>query len=207
MSEATKDILDDQEDAADEVVEQKPLSPFDLPGGWYVIHSYSGYENKVKANLETRVKSMHLEDKIFDVAIPMEDVVEYKGGKKVTVQRKKFPGYVLVRMYLDDDSWYAVRNTPGVTGFVGSGIKPTPLARREVERFLGVQEEEETKKAPRFKPAWEIGENVRVVTGPFADFNGVIEDMNVDQQKVTVLVNIFGRDTPVELGFGDIQKQ
>jgi transcriptional antiterminator NusG len=184
-----------------------PVSPFDLPGDWYVIHSYSGYENKVKANLETRTRSMHMEDRIFEVAIPMEDVVEFKGGKKVTTPKKVFPGYILVRMYLDDDSWYAVRNTPGVTGFVGSGIKPTPLARREVERFLGVQEEEEMKKAPRFKPAWEIGENVRVVTGPFADFNGVIEDMNVDQQKVTVLVNIFGRDTPVELGFGDIQKQ
>ncbi len=173
-----------------------------------MIHSYSGYENKVKANLETRTRSMHMEDRIFEVAIPMEDVVEFKGGKKVTTPRKVFPGYILVRMYLDDDSWYAVRNTPGVTGFVGSGVKPTPLARREVERFLGVQEaEEEKKKLPRFKPAWEIGENVRVVTGPFADFNGVIEDMNVDQQKVTVLVNIFGRDTPVELGFDDIQKQ
>ena len=185
----------------------RPVSPYDLPGDWYVIHSYSGYENKVKVNLETRTRSMHMEDRIFEVAIPMEDVVEFKGGKKVTTPKKVFPGYILVRMYLDDDSWYAVRNTPGVTGFVGSGIKPTPLARREVERFLGVQEEEETKKAPRFKPAWEIGENVRVVTGPFADFNGVIEDMNIDQQKVTVLVNIFGRDTPVELGFGDIQKQ
>jgi len=118
-----------------------------------------------------------------------------------------FPGYLLVRMYLDDASWYAVRNTPGVTGFVGSGVKPTPLSRREVERFLGVQEVEAKKKAPRFKPAWEVGETVRVVTGPFADFNGVIEDMDIDQQKVTVLVNIFGRDTPVELGFGDIQKQ
>jgi transcriptional antiterminator NusG len=204
-----------EEQQADEVVAEeepvveapRPVSPFDLPGDWYVIHSYSGYENKVKANLETRTRSMHMEDRIFEVAIPMEDVVEFKGGKKVTTPKKVFPGYILVRMYLDDDSWYAVRNTPGVTGFVGSGIKPTPLARREVERFLGVQEEEETKKAPRFKPAWEIGENVRVVTGPFADFNGVIEDMNVDQQKVTVLVNIFGRDTPVELGFGDIQKQ
>ncbi len=184
-----------------------PVSPYDLAGDWYVIHSYSGYENKVKANLETRTRSMHMEDRIFEVAIPMEDVVEFKGGKKVTTPKKVFPGYILVRMYLDDDSWYAVRNTPGVTGFVGSGIKPTPLARREVERFLGVQEEEEKKKAPRFKPAWEIGENVRVVTGPFADFNGVIEAMNVDQQKVTVLVNIFGRDTPVELGFDDIQKQ
>jgi len=192
-----------------EVVEEtpRPMSPYDLPGDWYVIHSYSGYENKVKANLETRTRSMHMEDRIFEVAIPMEDVVEFKGGKKVTTPKKVFPGYILVRMYLDDDSWYAVRNTPGVTGFVGSGIKPTPLARREVERFLGVQEEEEKKKAPRFKPAWEIGENVRVVAGPFADFNGVIEAMNVDQQKVTVLVNIFGRDTPVELGFDDIQKQ
>jgi transcriptional antiterminator NusG len=178
-----------------------------LPGDWYVVHSYSGYENKVKANLESRARSMHIEDRIFEVVIPMEDVVEFKAGRKVTVPKKVFPGYLLVRMYLDDASWYAVRNTPGVTGFVGSGVKPTPLSRREVERFLGVQEIEAKKKAPRFKPAWEVGETVRVVTGPFADFNGVIEDMDIDQQKVTVLVNIFGRDTPVELGFGDIQKQ
>jgi transcriptional antiterminator NusG len=183
-----------------------PASPYDMPGDWYVIHSYSGYENKVKANLETRIQSMHMEDRIFEVHIPMEDVVEFKAGKKVTVPKKVFPGYILVRMTLDDDSWYAVRNTPGVTGFVaGNAQKPTPLSRREVERFLGVQEEEEKAK-PRFKPEWEVGEQVRVVTGPFADFNGVIEDMNVDQQKVVVLVNIFGRDTPVELGFEDIQK-
>jgi transcriptional antiterminator NusG len=190
-----------------EIVEERPISPYDLPGDWYVVHSYSGYENKVKANLESRARSMHIEDRIFEVVIPMEDVVEFKAGRKVTVPKKVFPGYLLVRMYLDDASWYAVRNTPGVTGFVGSGVKPTPLSRREVERFLGVQEVEAKKKAPRFKPAWEIGETVRVVTGPFADFNGVIEDMDIDQQKVTVLVNIFGRDTPVELGFGDIQKQ
>jgi transcriptional antiterminator NusG len=190
-----------------ETVEERPVSPYDLPGDWYVVHSYSGYENKVKANLESRARSMHIEDRIFEVVIPMEDVVEFKAGRKVTVPKKVFPGYLLVRMYLDDASWYAVRNTPGVTGFVGSGVKPTPLSRREVERFLGVQEVEAKKKAPRFKPAWEVGETVRVVTGPFADFNGVIEDMDVDQQKVTVLVNIFGRDTPVELGFGDIQKQ
>ncbi|HEU4917968.1 MAG TPA: transcription termination/antitermination protein NusG [Acidimicrobiia bacterium] len=183
-----------------------PASPYDMPGDWYVIHSYSGYENKVKANLETRIQSMHMEDRIFEVHIPMEDVVEFKGGKKVTVPKKVFPGYILVRMTLDDDSWYAVRNTPGVTGFVaGNAQKPTPLSRREVERFLGVQEEEEKAK-PRFRPEWEVGEQVRVVTGPFADFNGVIEDMNVDQQKIVVLVNIFGRDTPVELGFEDIQK-
>ncbi len=209
----TTEILDETAESeeaastpeAEEAVPQ-PVSPYDLPGDWYVIHSYSGYENKVKANLETRIRSMHLEDLIYEVAIPMEPVVEIKAGKKVTVQKKVFPGYILVRLVLNDDSWYAVRNTPGVTGFVGSGTKPTPLSRREVERFLGVQEEEEKAK-PRFKPAWEVGETVRVVTGPFADFNGVIEDMNVDQSKVRVLVNIFGRDTPVELGFEDIQKQ
>jgi len=194
------------EEAEEEPVLPPPASPYDLPGDWYVIHSYSGYENKVKANLETRIQSMHMEDRIFEVHIPMEDVVEFKGGKKVTVPKKVFPGYILVRMTLDDDSWYAVRNTPGVTGFVaGNAQKPTPLSRREVERFLGVQEEEEKGK-PRFKPEWDVGEQVRVVTGPFADFNGVIEELNVDQQKVVVLVNIFGRDTPVELGFEDIQK-
>ncbi|MEX1092269.1 MAG: transcription termination/antitermination protein NusG, partial [Acidimicrobiia bacterium] len=187
-------------------VEEPPVSPFDLPGDWYVIHSYSGYENKVKVNLESRIQSMHMEDRIYEVHIPMEDVVEIKAGKKVTVNKKVFPGYILVRMTLDDDSWYAVRNTPGVTGFVaGNAQKPTPLSRREVERFLGVQKEEEKGK-PRFKPDWEFGEQVRVVTGPFADFNGVIEEINIDQQKIVVLVNIFGRDTPVELGFDDIQK-
>ena len=190
----------------EEAAPQISASPYDMPGDWYVIHSYSGYENKVKANLETRIQSMHMEDRIFEVHIPMEDMVEFKGGKKQTVSKKVFPGYILVRMTLDDDSWYAVRNTPGVTGFVaGNAQKPTPLSRREVERFLGVQEEEEKAK-PRFKPEWEVGEQVRVVTGPFADFNGVIEDMNIDQQKIVVLVNIFGRDTPVELGFEDIQK-
>jgi len=197
---------EESSEAEDSLPAPKPASPYDLPGDWYVIHSYSGYENKVKANLETRIQSMHMGDRIFEVHIPMEDVVEFKAGKKVTVPKKVFPGYILVRMSLDDDSWYAVRNTPGVTGFVaGNAQKPTPLSRREVERFLGVQEEEEKVK-PRFKPEWEVGEQVRVVTGPFADFNGVIEDMNVDQQKVVVLVNIFGRDTPVELGFEDIQK-
>jgi len=182
-----------------------PSSPYDLPGAWFVIHSYSGYENKVKANLTTRISSMHMEDSIFDVVIPMEDVVEIKGGRKVTVPRKQFPGYLLVRMYLDDDSWGVVRNTPGVTGFVGSGTKPTPLSRREVERILGVRKDEE-KKAPRFKPDWEVGETVRVIEGPFADFNGVIEDINLDQSKVRVLVDIYGRETPVELNFEQIQK-
>jgi transcriptional antiterminator NusG len=205
---ATADASEDAvaDDVLEEVEVPTPASPYDLSGDWYVIHSYSGYENKVKLNLETRIQSMHMEDRIFEVHIPMEDVVEFKAGKKITVPKKVFPGYILVRMTLDDDSWYAVRNTPGVTGFVaGNAQKPTPLSRREVERFLGVQEEEEKGK-PRFKPDWEVGEQVRVVTGPFADFNGIIENINVDQQKIVVLVNIFGRDTPVELGFEDIQK-
>jgi transcription termination/antitermination protein NusG len=208
MAELTEAIETEEADILEEeVVAERPLSPYDLPGAWYVVHSYSGYEKKVKANLETRVRSMHLEDKVFDVVIPMEDVVEYKGGKKVTVERKKFPGYVLVRMYMDDDSWYAVRNTPNVTGFVGSGTKPSPLSRKEVEHILGVAKEEGTKKSkPTFKPAWEVGETVRVVEGPFADFNGVIEDINVDQSTVRVLVDIFGRETPVELNFDQIIK-
>ncbi len=202
MAETTPD------DVLEEIEEEEAppqVSPYDMPGDWYVIHSYSGYENKVKVNLESRMKSMHLEDRIHEVVIPMEDVVEIRNGKRVTVSKKVFPGYILVRLVLDDDSWYAVRNTPGVTGFVGGNNKPTPLSRREVERFLGFQKEEDKPK-PRFKPEWEVGEVVRVVTGPFADFNGKIEGIDLDQSKVTVLVNIFGRDTPVELGFEDIHK-
>jgi transcriptional antiterminator NusG len=199
-------VVDAEQEATAFPIPVEPQSPYDLPGAWYVVHSYSGYENKVKANLETRIKSMHLEDKVFDVQIPMEEVVEFKAGRKVNVMRKKFPGYILVRLYMDDDSWYAVRNTPGVTGFVGNAQKPTPLSRREVERILGVRKDEEEKKEPRFKPAWEVGETVRVVEGPFADFNGVIEDINVDQSKVRVLVDIFGRETPVELNFDQIVK-
>ena len=197
----------EEEEEPEPPVDTGPASPYDLPGDWFVIHSYSGYENKVKANLETRIHSMHMEGEIFDVHIPMEDVVEIKGGRKVTVPKKVFPGYILVRMYLSDDSWFAVRNTPGVTGFVGSGTKPVPLSRREVERILGVKKEEAVgKAAPRFQPAWGVGETVRVVDGPFADFNGVIEEINLDQSKVRVLVNIFGRETPVELNFEQIVK-
>jgi len=197
---------DEEQEQQEGQVAVKTLSPYDLPGSWYVVHSYSGYENKVRANLESRIKSMHMENQIFDVMIPMEDVVEFKGGRKVTVPKKVFPGYILVRLYMDEDAWFVVRNTPGVTGFVGSGTKPTPLSRREVERILGVDKPDEEKKAPRFKPDWEVGETVRVVEGPFADFNGMIEDINVDQSKVRVLVDIFGRETPVELSFEQIQK-
>jgi len=203
--EAAETAVGEDGEEEEEAEALPPASPYDLPGGWYVVHSYSGYENKVQANLGTRIKSMHMEDSIFDIVIPMEEVVEIKAGRKVTVDRKQFPGYILVRMYMDDDSWGVVRNTPGVTGFVGSGTKPTPLPRREVERILGVRKDEE-KKAPRFKPDWEVGETVRVIDGPFADFNGIIEDINMDQSKVRVLVDIFGRETPVELNFEQIQK-
>jgi transcriptional antiterminator NusG len=184
-------------------------SPYDRSGRWYVVHTYAGYENKVKSNLASRVRSMTVEDRIFEVVIPMEDVIEFKNGRKVVVQKKVFPGYLLVRMDLDDHAWYVVRNTPGVTGFVGSGAKPTPLSRREVEDILGTGVKEEGpqgEKKVRPRLEYEVGEQVRVVTGPFADFNGVISEIDVDRSKLKVLVNIFGRETPIELEFGDVAK-
>jgi transcriptional antiterminator NusG len=182
-------------------------SPYDRPGQWFVVHSYAGYENKVKSNLESRIASMNMEERIFEVVIPVEDVIEFKNGKKVVVQKKVFPGYLLVRCELDDDSWYVVRNTPGVTGFVGPGTKPTPLSRKEVETFLQVVapgEEPPKKTKPRLE--YEVGESVRVKEGPFADFTGTIAEINEDQLKLKVLVNIFGRETPVELEFAQVAK-
>ena len=181
--------------------------PYDLPGEWFVLNAQSGHEKKVKTNILTRLKNLHLEEKVFEVVIPTDEVVEIRNGKKVNVEKKTFPGYVLVRMDLDDETWYQIRNTPSVIGFVGSGKMPISLSRREIERILGTNEEVEIKKeSPKFKPDFETGETVRVTTGPFADFNGIIEEINLDQSKVTVLVNIFGRETPVELGFTDIVK-
>jgi len=150
---------------------------------------------------------MQMQDKIFDVHIPMEDVMEIKGGKKQVVQKKIFPGYLLVKMVYDNDSWYVVRNTPGVTGFVssGTGTKPTPLSRKEVEKILAVKAEEK-QKAPRYRLEFEEGDTVRIIAGPFADFNGTISEINVDQSKLKVLVNIFDRETPVELGFHQVAK-
>jgi transcriptional antiterminator NusG len=195
------------EDDEPEPERVKVESPFDRPGQWFVVHSYAGYENKVKSNLESRIASMNMEDRIFEVVIPVEDVIEFKGGKKVVVQKKMFPGYLLVRCELDDDSWYVVRNTPGVTGFVGLGAKPTPLARKDVETFLQVPPEgEEVVKKTRPRLAYEMGETVRVRQGPFADFSGQIAEINEDQLKLKVLVNIFGRETPVELEFAEVAK-
>jgi transcriptional antiterminator NusG len=205
------DVVDPEAEGDDvEADEPREPSPFDRPGDWYVVHTYAGYENKVKSNLTNRIRSMHVEERIFEVVIPMEDVIEFKGGSRRVVQKKVFPGYLLVRQDLDDDSWYVVRNTPGVTGFVGpSGSKPTPLSRREVEDILGVEKPEGTptaEKKVRPRVEFEEGEQVRVTTGPFADFNGSISEIDVDRSKLKVLVNIFGRETPVELEFGQVAK-
>ena len=197
---AAKKATDDEDEFFDEVV----VPPTERPGDWFVIHTYAGYENKVKANLSSRISSMNVEDRIFEVVIPMEDVMEIKQGKKQVVQKKVFPGYLLTRMYLDDDSWYVVRNTPGVTGFVGSGAKPTPLSDREIDKILGVKAEDKKKLKPRLE--FEEQESVRVTSGPFANFTGSISEINVDQSKLKVLVNIFGRETPVELGFDQVAK-
>jgi len=200
----------DVTDLDDEEVVRAPRepSPYDKPGDWFVVHTYAGYENKVKQNLASRVRSMNVEEQIFDVVIPMEDVIEFKGGRKVVAQKKLFPGYLYVRMALDDDSWYVVRNTPGVTGFVGNGARPTPLSRKEVEDVLGtgVKAEAGTEKKVRPRLDFEVGEQVRVTQGPFADFNGAISDIDVARSKLTVLVNIFGRETPVELELGQVAK-
>ncbi|MHB8219007.1 MAG: transcription termination/antitermination protein NusG [Acidimicrobiales bacterium] len=191
----------------DDVDEPAP-SAYDRPGRWYVVHTYSGYENKVTSNLKNVVASRGMEDKVFEVVIPMEDVVELKGGKRVTVQKKVFPGYLLVRCDLDDDTWGAIRNTPGVTGFVGPGTKPTPLSRREVESILQVKADGVEAPAKRSRPRaeYEVNETVRVKEGPFADFSGQIAEINEDQLKLKVLVNIFGRETPVELDFSQVAK-
>ncbi len=182
-------------------------SPYDRPGNWYVVHTYAGYENKVKSNLESRISSMNMEERIYEVIVPMEDVVEFKNGKKTVVSKKVFPGYLLTRCDLNDEAWAVVRNTPGVTGFVGPGTKPTPLSRAEVESILTVKPtgDEGTKKArPRLEH--EVGETVRVKEGPFAEFAGQVAEINEDQMKLKVLVNIFGRETPVELEFSQVAK-
>ncbi len=199
-------------DTADDELEETPAPPesaYDRPGRWFVIHSYAGYENKVKSNLESRIASMNMEERIFEVVIPMEDVIEIKNGKKQVVSKKVFPGYLMVRLELDDDSWYVVRNTPGVTGFVGLGARPTPLSRKEVEGILQVKVEDGESPGPRkSRPRleYELGESVRVKEGPFADFSGTIAEINEDQLKLKVLVNIFGRETPVELDFAQVAK-
>ena len=199
------DVYEDEEEDEGPIFE----SPYDRPGRWYVVHTYSGYENKVKGNLENVIVSRGMEDSVFEIVIPMEDVVEVKNGKKVTVSKKVFPGYILVRCDLDDDAWGAIRGTPGVTGFVGPGTRPVPLSRKEVEGILQVEVvggEQAPAKRSRPRLEYEIDETVRVKEGPFADFSGQIAEINEDQLKLKVLVNIFGRETPVELEFSQVAK-
>ncbi len=194
-----------------ETADVEPVDdPNKRPGKWFVVHTQSGYEKKVTANLNARIQSMNMEDKIYEIVIPMEEVDEYKNGKKQTVMKKVFPGYLLVRCEMDDESWYCVRNTPGITGFVGQqqkGQKPTPLSRREVKTFL-TPKTEGVEAAPRRKAKldYEEGESVRVKEGPFADFTGEIAEINADHMKLKVLVNIFGRETLVEMDFSQVAK-
>ncbi len=167
---------------------------------WYVIHTYSGYENKVKANLEKKVKSMGMENEIFRIMVPMEDEIEIKDGKKKISKKKVFPGYVLVEMIVNDRSWYVVRNTPGVTGFVGSGTKPIPLNPREIKNILKNMGVDDAKPRVEFS----IKQHVRIIAGPFENFVGSVEEINYEKGKLKVLVSLFGRETPVELDFGQV---
>ncbi|MBA2286689.1 MAG: transcription termination/antitermination protein NusG [Ktedonobacteraceae bacterium] len=171
---------------------------------WFAIHTYSGYENKVKSHLEARIASMNMRDRIFRVVVPMEEEVEIKQGQRRTVQRKVFPGYVLVEMIMTDESWYVVRNTPGVTSFVGSGTRPIPLQEHEIKSILK-QVSKETDK-PKAKISFSKGQSVRVIDGPFTEFIGTVSDINMDRNKVTVLVSFFGRETPVILDFLQVEK-
>ncbi len=208
----TTDGTDDaSDDDADVDVEPVIDDPWTKPGQWYVVHTQSGYEKKVTANLGARIQSMNMEDRIFESVIPMEEVEEFKNGRKQTVQKKVFPGYILVRCLMDDESWYCIRNTPGVTGFVGQsrhGQKPTPLSRREVQTFLAAKGDGTggmpTRKKPKLE--YDVGESVRVKEGPFADFAGTIAEINADHMKLKVLVNIFGRETLVEMDFSQVSK-
>jgi transcriptional antiterminator NusG len=192
------------------VSEPEPVvsdSPYDRSGQWFVVHTQSGYEKKVKSNLEARTSSMNMEEKIFEIVIPMEDVVEFKGGRKVTVQKKVFPGYLLVRCRMDDDSWYVIRNTPGVTGFVGHAHQPTPLTVDEVVNILGPTVEKKAHEKAEVKVLdFQTGDSVTVIDGPFTSLQATIHEINADTQRIKGLVEIFGRETPVELSFTQIQK-
>jgi len=195
----------EQEPAA-EAEETAPEAPADQPDdgrAWFVVHSYSGYENKVKHNLEHRIESMNMQDRIFQVVVPTEEEIEIKEGYRRKTKKRVFPGYVLVQMVMNEESWYVVRNTPGVTGFVGSGTKPTSLRPEEVAKIFQRMEME----APKIKVGFREGQTVRIVDGPFVDFVGVVESLNLEKGKVTVMVAFFGRETPVELDFLQVQRQ
>ena len=201
--EETLEIADDHEQPAENgeaAVEMEEEAASDRD--WFVIHCYSGYENKVRYNLEQRIETMDMKNKIFDVVVPTEEEIEVKDGKRRTVERRVFPGYILVQMILDEDSWYVVRNTPGVTGFVGMGNEPTPLRPEEVAKIVKRMEAD----APRIKLAYSIGQKVRIIDGPFNDFIGTVADIDMERAMVRVMVSFFGRETPVELDFLQVDK-
>ena len=212
------DDITEEQPASAEVIDSDPKPaersetqiPTDLPPidaavegpAWYVIHCYSGYENKVRHNLEQRIETMGMKDKIFDVVIPTQEEIEVKDGKRRTVERHIFPGYVLVNLALSEESWYVVRNTTGVTGFVGMGNNPTPLRPEEVAQIVKRMEAE----APTVKVTFKVGERVRIVDGPFNDFRGTVAEIDMERTKVRVMVSFFGRETPVELDFLQVEK-
>ena len=211
--EAVSDVptLEDEPEPEDDVPSPEKLPPSsdamphtgEVEGpAWYVIHCYSGYENKVRHNLEQRIETMGMKDRIFDVVIPTQEEIEVKDGKRRTVERHIFPGYVLVNLLLSEESWYVVRNTPGVTGFVGMGNNPTPLRPEEVAQIVKRMEAE----APTVKVSFKVGERVRIVDGPFNDFRGLVSEIDMERTKVRVMVSFFGRETPVELDFLQVEK-
>jgi transcriptional antiterminator NusG len=198
-TEATGAEATEAEAEAEEAVAEKAI-PSDA--AWYVIHCYSGHESKVKYNLDQRIETMQMQDQIFQVVVPTEDEIEVRDGKRRTVERRVFPGYILVQMSLNDDSWYVVRNTPGVTGFVGMGNEPTPLRSEEVQAIMKRMEAE----APKIKVTFKPGQKVRIIDGPFNEFIGVVDEIDMERAKVRVLVSFFGRETPVELDFLQVEK-
>jgi transcription termination/antitermination protein NusG len=172
-------------------------------GKWYVLHTYSGYENKVKKSIENRVEALDLHERVFEIVVPTQEEIEIRSGQRHTVQRKVFPGYVLVRMQMDDETWYALRNTPGVTGFVNTNNKPVPLAEGDVDKIMKGM----TAEAPKVKMSFQLGDTVRIIDGPFADFRGEIDEINNEKGKIKVLVSFFGRETPVELDFLQAERE
>ncbi len=189
-------------DTEEQITPQEDQPESDDGRAWYVVHCYSGYENKVRHNLEQRIETMGMKDRIFDVVVPTEEEIEVKEGKRRTVERRVFPGYILVNLVLSEESWYVVRNTPGVTGFVGMGNNPTPLRPEEVAQIIKRMEAD----APRIKVTFKSGERVRIVDGPFNDFRGTVSEIDMERAKVRVMVNFFGRETPVELDFLQVEK-
>jgi len=189
-----------EEPVKEDEAEQEPERPEGV--AWFVVHSYSGYENKVKKNLEHRIESMGMQDQIFQVVVPTEEEVELRDGQRRTTERRVFPGYILVEMLMNDDTWYVVRNTPGVTDFVRSGTKPIPLRQEEVDKILKRMEAE----APKIKVSFKEGQKVRIVDGPFEDFMGSVDAIDTDRARVRVLVNMFGRETPVEVDFLQVER-